>query len=97
MAKRLLNSCCSFSTSKVEKLVFIIFHKRFDVITFRKYAASVTDCKRITNGPRKWCLVEAEFEREVVNADKDVLYKKKPIEVLQKQLQIANVDKNEYF
>lgn len=49
--------------------------------------SSVADCSRITNGVWKMSLRRAEFEPVEIDADKEMLYKTNPVEVLQWQLQ----------
>lgn len=55
------------------------------------------DCHRITNSAWKRCIVKPIFERDLINAERDVMYKKRLIEVLYRQLQIANVNEDVYF
>lgn len=59
--------------------------------------SSVANCSRITNALWKWGLLRAEFEPEKIYADKDMLYRENSVEVLQRQRQISNVDKEVYF
>lgn len=92
VAKCLLGLRSSFIPSKVETLIYIIRQEFFDVSRFREYACSVADCNRMTKSAWKRYLLRAEFEREEINTEKDVLYKKNTVEVLRGQLQIANVD-----
>lgn len=42
--------------------------------TFREYLLSLVDCDILTNVAWNQCLIEAEFERERINAEMDGLY-----------------------
>lgn len=42
-------------------------------------------------------LVEAVFERELINTEKDVLYSNKLVEIMRWQIHVANVDEDTYF
>lgn len=59
--------------------------------------SSVADCSRITNGVLRRVLLRAEFKAEEINAEKDMLYKRNPVEDLCRELKIANFVGNLYL
>lgn len=59
--------------------------------------SSLTDCHKIENTAWKQGSVEAEFEKQPINSNKKMLYKRSPREALPMQLPFANVDEDLQF
>lgn len=64
---------------------------------FRQYVSSAVDCNRIKNSAWKRCIMEAEFEWELKNEERDVLYEKNPIQVLRREMHFAEIHDDGFF
>lgn len=91
LAACLLFRFSSSSSYKVENIIWVLCREQFDPRMFADHLSSMADCHKVTDLVWERCLLKANFERYLINLDKDVLYKKKTIEVLCKQLKFANV------
>lgn len=58
---------------------------------------SVDDSHKIKYSGWKSCLGKAEFEKNWINGDRDLLNKKNPVRVLGRQWKVASVKEEVYF
>lgn len=88
----------SFSRStKVEALYSIFWQQRLDLNSFREHVPSVANCAKIANRILQRLILNAQFQLVEVGDERNILYMKNAVEVLQKQLRIANFDKYIYI
>lgn len=91
LAECLVDPSSSLSAFKVKEIISTLRQEKFDWKMVKDCLSSMADCNRTTNLAWKQCPVEAQFERELIKADRDVLYRKNVIEVLPRKWHFENV------
>lgn len=97
LSECLLALYSSSSACRVKNLIYVFCREVLDPRTFAQNVSRCVICHMITNSEWKQCVVKAEFERDLMKVDMDVLYRRDPIEALRRQLQFLNVKEDVYF